>query len=311
MPTPGPAILIDFDRIRANAQMIGRRTGVDVLAVIKADAYGLGASAVAEALKDVVAGFAVFSLEEAAAIGLWQRTGKPAIALGPPQTLDPRAWIEQHVRPAVATVEQAQALRDARPILCVDTGMQRFSCPADRIDAVIAAGRIDEAFTHAPAMEHVQGFQQLIGGKVSRLHAAASSLLDQPGAWLDAVRPGLALCRDAVTVAAPLVEVHDSAGPVGYGGFTARRHGVILCGYSHGLRRGPCLINGQARRILEVGMQSAYVEAGTNDRAGDSVTLLGPGLPPEKTAAEWHCTPHEVLLRLAASSHRNRQGSMP
>lgn len=299
---PKPAVQIDFDRIRDNAREIARRTGVDVLAVIKAEAYGLGAAAVAEALKETVAGFAVFSLAEAAEIDLWRLTSRPAIALGPPQTLDPRPWIEQHVRPAVSTVEQARALRDARPILCVDTGMQRFACPAGQIDAVIAAGNIDEAFAHAPSIEHVRTLQQIAGGKVGRLHAAASSLLHEPEAWLNAVRPGLALYREAVTIEAPLVEVHDSAGPVGYGGFTSRRHGVILLGYSRGLRRGPCRINGHTRRILEVGMQSAYVEAGDADREGDTVILLGPDLPPETVAAEWGCTPHEVLLRLASEA---------
>lgn len=294
----GPAISIDFDRIRTNAQRIARQAGVDVLAVIKANAYGLGAAAVADALKDVVAGFTVFSLQEAADIDLWQRTGKPAIALGPPESLDPHQWIQQHVRPAVSTVEQATALRPARPILCVDTGMQRFACPPDQIDAVLAAGQIDEAFTHAPTLEHVRRLKALAGGKVSRLHAAATSLLNEPEARLDAVRPGLALYRDAVTITAPLVEAHTSAGPVGYTAFSARRHGVILCGYSQGLRRGPCLVNGHPRRIVEVGMQSAYIDLGDDDRPGNSVTLLSPNLPPESLAAEWKCTPQEVLLRL-------------
>ena len=295
----GPAISIDFERIRTNAQRIAQQT---VLAVIKANAYGLGAAAVADALKDVVAGFAVFSLREAADIGLWQRTGKPAIALGPPESLDPQAWIAQHVRPAVSTVEQASTLRDARPILCVDTGMQRFACRPDQIDAVLAAGRIDEAFTHAPTLEHVRRLKALAGGKVRRLHAAATSLLNEPEARLDAVRPGLALYRDAVTIAAPLVEAHNSAGPIGYTAFSARRHGVILCGYSHGLRRGPCMVNGQMRRIVEVGMQSAYIDLGDDGRPGDPVALLSSALLPEMVAAEWNCTAQEVILRLAGGA---------
>ena len=43
--------------------------------------------------------------------------------------------------------------RDARPILCVDTGMQRFACAREQIDDVIRAGAIDEAFTHAVTLE--------------------------------------------------------------------------------------------------------------------------------------------------------------
>ena len=66
----------------------------------------------------------------------------------------------------------------------------------------------------------------------TRLHAAGTALLGIPEARLDAVRPGLALYRGAVRVSAPLAEVHASAGPVGYSGFTPStgRHGVILAG---------------------------------------------------------------------------------
>src|SRR5258706_509175 len=91
------------------ARLIRRRgrVGVPVWATIKADAYGLGAARVARALAEVVEGFCVFALAEAEAIDLWKLTGKPAIALGPPETLDPLRWIEAHVRPAVTTVNQA------------------------------------------------------------------------------------------------------------------------------------------------------------------------------------------------------------
>ena len=270
-----------------------------VWAVVKADAYGLDCQAVAQALAGVVEGFCVFSLGEAASAELWRKTGRPVITLGPPQWLDPRPYLDEHVRPAVSTIEEARALKPANPILCVDTGMQRFACPAAQIDDVIRAGEIKEAFTHAVTPAQAKRLVELLGGRGLRLHAAASALLDQPAAWLDAVRPGLAIYRGAVRIESPLVEVHSSSGPVGYTGFTVPRHGVILCGYAHGLRKAPCLINGQRRRILEVGMQSAYVEVGETDRVGDPVVLLGDGLESDEIAPDWGSTPHEVLLRLA------------
>jgi hypothetical protein len=58
-------VRIDLARIRASAQEIRRRTGVAILAVVKADAYGLGAAQVAEALADLADGWCVFSLAEA------------------------------------------------------------------------------------------------------------------------------------------------------------------------------------------------------------------------------------------------------
>jgi len=295
---------VNLNRIRSAAREIARKTKVDVLAVIKADAYGLGAREVAGAIADVVAGFCFFSLKEAIAANLDAKSRKPSILLGPPGSMVPQDYTSLNLRPAVSTVEQAVALRKADPILCVDAGMQRFACPASEIDRVIAAGGCREAFAHAPTMEQVKRLKEITAGKNLRLHAAASSLLDQEDAWLGAVRPGIALYRDAIQISTKLVEAHDSQGPAGYSGFTAPRFGVILCGYSNGLRRGPCLVNGQPRRVLEAGMQSAFVEIGGEDRVGDEVVLLGDGLPPENVARDWNCTPHEVIVCLAGSGVR-------
>jgi alanine racemase len=296
---------VNLSKIRAAAQQIRQKTGVEVLAVIKADAYGLGAYEVAGAIADVVQGFCFFSLKEAVAASLDAKSRKPSILLGPPGSTVPQDYISLNLQPSVSTLEQATALKKANPILCIDAGMQRFACPPSQIDQVIAAGGCREAFAHAPTMQHVQKLKEITAGRGLRIHAAASSLLEEKDAWLDAVRPGIALYREAIHVSTHLVEVHDARGPAGYTNFAAPRFGVILCGYSNGLRKGPCLVNGQARKILEVGMQSAFVEIGAKDKVGDEVTLLGNGLSPEAIAKEWNCTPHEVIVRLAASGARH------
>jgi alanine racemase len=306
-------VQVDLGRVRRNTAAVAARVGVPILAIIKADAYGLGAAEVARAIADLVDGWSLFSLEEALAIDLWKLTGKPAITLGPPATPDPRAWLDAHVRPAVSTIDQATALRDARPLVCVDTGMQRFTCPPERIDPVLAAGAgaIDEAFTHATRIEHVRRLKQLVGGKVKRMHAAASALLDDPEARLDAVRPGLALYTGAVRVTTRLAEVHSSTGPVGYTGWTSPtgRHGVIVAGYSSGVRPGPVLINGRRQHIPEVGMQSAYVTINAADKSGDEVVLLGEGdsgqsVTESDLATAQDTTPQEALRRLATMGLR-------
>lgn len=293
------AVSIDLGRVRANVQEIVRTTGVPLIAVIKADAYGLGASEVAPAIRDLVGTFCVFSLREAAEAQLWERTARPAIAIGPPWTMNPDEYRTLHVRPAVSAVEPAAALRAADPLLCVDTGQQRFACPIDRIDEAIRAGGCNEAFTHATRVEQVRQLKSAAGGKVERLHAAGSSLLDCQEAWLDAVRPGLAMYHGAVRMSARLVEVHRTQGPAGYTGFSSEFHGVILAGYSNGLRAGPCLLNGRPSRILEVGMQSAFVEIGASHRPGDEVVLLGDTLSEQDVATAWGTTPHEAMFRLA------------
>jgi alanine racemase len=299
-PPTGKLFHVDPSRIRENIQAISKKTGVEIWAVIKADAYGLGARVIAPLVADLVSGFCFFRLTEAIDADIWNLTHKPSITLGPPDTSDPAIYIEHHVRPAVATVEQARQLRSADPILCIDTGMHRFACAPDQAAAALKAGGCREAFTHATCMEHVEKLRQATNGHDLKLHAAATALLDEPGAWMDAVRPGLAMYENAIRVTTTLHEVHSSPGPIGYTGFSTPRHGVIVVGYSNGLRRGRCLINGQSRRILEVGMQSAYVEAGAEDRAGDEVVLLGEGLTPQELSPQWGCSPHEVVYRFAS-----------
>ena len=294
---------IDLDRVRRNVAGVRAKVGrAEVHAVVKADAYGLGAKRVAGAIADVVDGFVVFYASEAVDAGLVE-LGKPILSLGPPEV---EICLKHGIRPAVWTAEDAAALRAARPVLAVDTGMQRFGCPPERIEQVLDAGRCTEAFTHGTRVEHVRRLVERVAGRGLRLHAAGSALLGEPEAHLDLVRPGLALYRGAVTVRTRLVEVHDSRGPAGYTGFVARRHGVILTGYSNGLRRGPCLVGGRRRRIVEVGMQSAFVELEPGDGARDEVTLLGPApdgsadaVREDDVAATWGCTPHEALLHFA------------
>jgi alanine racemase len=307
-PSKQVRVTVDLERIRDHVTEIYRRTGVDVIAVIKADAYGLGAAAVAKAIADLVSGFCLFSLDEAEAISLWDITHKPAMTLGPSQGIKPERFIAAHVRPSVWTVEEAKRLREARPILCVDTGMRRFACGKDQIDSVISAGAIDEAFTHAFQIEHVRKLKALAGGRGRRLHAAASALLDQPEAYLDAVRPGMAIYRGAVRVATPIVETHEGRSPAGYSGFVADRFGVIFGGYSQGLAIGPCLINGTRRLIREVGMQTALVEIGPTDQTGDEVVLLGDGLTEGEIAAARGISEQNALLALAGAGNREYRG---
>ena len=58
--------LIDLDALRYNCSLANSLSSCSkTMAVIKADAYGHGALAVAQALKDVVAAFGVASTEEA------------------------------------------------------------------------------------------------------------------------------------------------------------------------------------------------------------------------------------------------------
>ena len=268
------------------------------MAVVKADAYGLGANQVVAAIADVVDRFCVFSLYEAQAIDLAMRNGKECLIIGPPASLNASDYLEIGARPAVSNPDQATSLKAAAPVLCVDTGQQRFACPRDRVEQTVRAGDCREAFTHAIQLAQAELLRETAGGLVATLHAAGSSLLNEPQARLNGVRPGIALYRGAVRVSTSLAETHTSAGPAGYSGFVVPHHGVILAGYSNGLHVGPCLVNGKASRILEVGMQSAFVETDGSAKPGDEVVLLGNGLSEEHLSKKWNTSPHECLVRM-------------
>lgn len=305
-PSPHVIVRIDLARVRDNVAAIRRETGVEVWPVIKADAYGLGASHVALAVREVADGFCVFALREAAEIELDSIGRRPIIAIGPPDSRNAADFLAEHVRPAVSTADEATALRAADPLLAVDTGMQRFACPAEHVAAALIAGAIREAFTHATRVEHAEQLLDITRDRDLKLHAAASSLLHEPAARLHATRPGIACYRGALDVSIRLHDVRASRGPIGYTGFVTEtgRHGVILAGYSNGLKPGICLLNGARRRILEVGMQSSYVELGPGDSVGDSVVLVGRGLRESEVAAAWQMGEHQAMLHLSCCGQR-------
>jgi alanine racemase len=302
----GPTIAVDLPRVRRNAEEIRKLVGVPVIAVVKSDGYGLGAGDVVRAIADVVDGFCVFGLAEVVRFRLGEITNKPILAIGPRGDASAEDFLAHGVTPAVYTVEQAREYRAARPALSIDTGMQRFACPPEEVAEALKAGEISQAFTHAARPDQAAKLVELAGGRGKLfLHAAGSSLLHEAACRLDAVRPGLALYRGAARVSARLVEARDGRGPAGYTGFECPRHGVILCGYSIGLRPGPCLINGRRSRVLEVGMQSAFVEAAPGDKVGDEVVLLGDGLEADEIGKAWKASAQEVLVSLLRSRWEN------
>lgn len=299
------SVEVDLAVIRNNVRRIAAAVRVPLLAVVKADAYGLGAKIISQTIAELVNGFYVFNLAEAIAYDLVS-TGRRTLALRA-DCEDPEDFLAHRVQPAVWDYPSAMRLRAAHPVLSVDTGQQRFGVPANdttAIESILAAGRIEEAFTHATTPGQAELLRETLGGRAIVLHAAGSALLHEPRAWMDTVRPGLAMYQGAVRVHAPLIEVRETTGPAGYTGFTARRHGVILAGYSNGFRTGPCVVKGRRSRILEVGMQSAFVELGEDDRVSDEVSLLGDGLTEQEVAAAWSVSPQEALFRLAGMGDR-------
>jgi alanine racemase len=297
MRTPHITVTIDLDSVRAAAETIRAKTGVGLIAVIKADAYGLGASRVADALATVVTDFAYFTVNEA------REVGRPGLVLGPPEG-EPAEYRELNLRPAVWTRADAGKFAGMPVAIKVDTGMQRFGCLPEELDDLAARCDVTEFFSHAVTSDAIQRLRSACCGRGKPVHAAASCLLHRPEAWFDAVRPGLALYRGAVRVTTRLHAVRETTGPAGYTGFRHPRVGIVLGGYSNLLSAAPVLINGRPQRLLEVGMNASFVSVDPSDQPGDEVVLLGDGLTENVLAKHLSVREHEILCRYCAMGPR-------
>jgi alanine racemase len=125
---------IDRSALRHNAAVVRERIGsAELLAVVKANAYGHGLVGVAEALGDDAQLFGVANLEEA--MQLRAALPHPIVILGPALPDERSMIVEPGFIPSISTYEEAQAFNRmaiAAPLAVnfkVDTGMGRMGAP--------------------------------------------------------------------------------------------------------------------------------------------------------------------------------------
>jgi alanine racemase len=123
---------IDRSALRHNLGIVRERIGkADILAVVKANAYGHGLVGVAEAIANEVQHFGVANLEEAIAL----RTAglpHPVMILGPAVPGERSAIVEREFIPTISAIEEAEAFDRIGPVSVnfkVDTGMGRMGVP--------------------------------------------------------------------------------------------------------------------------------------------------------------------------------------
>ena len=139
-------VKIDLDAIEANFDAIRAKAGVDVMAVVKADAYGHGAVQVTRLLQDKCAFFGVSSILEAMEL---RRAGiyNPILILGHTPIAAFPTLVQAEIRPTIYHYDAALALskaateqgKSAAFHYAVDTGMSRIGFQTTEADADICA----------------------------------------------------------------------------------------------------------------------------------------------------------------------------
>src|ERR671935_1271592 len=154
---------VDLDAIAANLAAIKGRANADVIAVVKADAYGHGAEAVAEACFEAGAVMlAVATVEEGLALREGGINGPILVFFGPTDASEIGHAVAQDLVLTVWDLARARAVseaatalrRTARVHFKVDTGLTRLGAPmseaAARYGAIAALPHIEVEgiFTH-------------------------------------------------------------------------------------------------------------------------------------------------------------------
>lgn len=262
--------IVDLRVISENIKQVQSQLpkGVETYAVVKADAYGHGAVAVANSIKDQVSGFCVSNLDEALQL---RHAGieSPILILGVVLAQDIQIAIDHQITLAVASLEWVdlainQELSGLTVHLKIDTGMGRIGFRRSEetnkaIHCLQAAGvRISGAFTHfATADEaderYFQGQLQTFKNHLDQLeyrpamiHASnsATSLWHHDGIF-NMVRLGVAIyglnpsdgqlslplpLKPALSLTSELVHVKSlSAGQsIGYGATYTTRQDEVI-----------------------------------------------------------------------------------
>lgn len=264
---------VDLDALRRNALALARRAQAPLLPMVKADAYGLGAVAVARALELLDPwGFGVATLDEAEELrsaGIERRIMIFTPILGG----DVEDAMRLRVTPTFGSTEMIMAWHEAGGgawHLAIETGMHRAGVEWWRVGEVLDAVRAsppEGAFTHFHSADiddatldlQEARFREAVACLPDRpryLHAENSPAIARraPSPW-DLTRPGVSLYGVGGTVwsgfspepvahlRARVVDLHDvrEGESVSYNATWRatgpRRVATLAIGYADGYRR--------------------------------------------------------------------------
>lgn len=254
-----PLARIDLDALRHNFRLVREAApGRRVLAVVKADAYGHGALAVASAL-DEADGFGVARVEEGVALREAGIGARIMVLGGINEAAEVPAALRARLDVVIHHPVQIDLLRRAlqgvpggfRCWIKVDSGMHRLGIAPDQVEVVLDELRSIPGIVPCALLTHLANADDLTDEtthrQLERFAEAASStdlatsignsaaVLAWPEAQGDWVRPGIMLygaspfvggiaakdgLRPVMTLSTRLIAVNEfrAGDPVGYGG---------------------------------------------------------------------------------------------
>jgi alanine racemase len=216
---------IDLEAIRHNFAEIRRLVGpgVDIMAVVKAEAYGHGAVEIARTVIDNGAGWLGVSLPEEGIALRKAGIELPILVFEPLQTGQAGVFLEYNLTATVCipeivhflAQEASKAGKTAQVHVKVDTGMGRVGVKVNQAVAFIreisqlSGIQVNGIYSHLAtaderdksyAGKQIKAFSELVGALKSagllpqKVHLANSAaIIDLPEAYFNMVRPGIML----------------------------------------------------------------------------------------------------------------------
>ncbi|WP_170759683.1 alanine racemase [Ruegeria lacuscaerulensis] len=262
-------LTINLQALASNWQALDAKTNVETGAVVKADAYGLGAGPVAATLaEEGVRKFFVAAAEEGAAVRQAVGPGPKIFVFSGFMEADNGLLFADDLIPLINSPEQFRRHQQAMPDhpfgIQLDSGMNRLGLePADwaelrpKVEAlnpqlIMSHMACADEPDHPMNARQLKTFREITDGvSAPRSLAATGGLLLSPEYHFDLCRPGVGLyggmpfaeAKTVVTVDLPVIQVREVAvgETVGYGNiWTARRPSriaTVAAGYADGLHR--------------------------------------------------------------------------
>jgi alanine racemase len=327
-------VTVDLGAIRHNTRVLRRVAGRSELwAVVKANGYGHGAVDVGRAaLEEGATALGVATLGEA----LELRGAFPdarVILLGPAG--DDELTVARGAEIELCLSAGAAAPEGIAVHLKLDTGMGRWglSEPAAPGSGVVglmshfASADADPGFTEEQLARFLAATAPY--AHLTRHIANSAGTLRHPASHLDAVRCGIAIygispfgtdaADDGLRPAlrwesvVALVKTLAPGESTGYGrrfvAATPTRIGIVPVGYADGFRRDltgtEVLVGGERAQVLgTISMDAFAVALPDGAGLGDTVTLIGAGIPIEEHARVSGTIPYEIACGIVSRGTR-------